>query len=221
MLRKLRPRSVYDVLAAVAFFAALGTGGAYAANTVFSEDIVDGEVKTPDLAAGAVTNRKLAENAVGSGKVADDSLEGRDVRAEALKGEDINEPTLGTVPNSDKLDDIDSTGFPRIVARASVERNYPSIAGNDCISDSHDFGDSSSVLSSDLTIVQEPGDDFPEDLLLHGINALFTPEIGTPGAPDPPDQRLGQWKVCNASAAAINPPDETFTVVVLRVFPPK
>jgi hypothetical protein len=52
MFGKLRPRSAYDVMAALALFVALSTGGAYAANTVFSTDIVDGEVKTPDLATG-------------------------------------------------------------------------------------------------------------------------------------------------------------------------
>jgi predicted anti-sigma-YlaC factor YlaD len=60
MLAKLRPRSAYDVMAALALFVALSTGGAYAANTVFSTDIVDGEVKTPDLANAGVTNGKLA-----------------------------------------------------------------------------------------------------------------------------------------------------------------
>jgi hypothetical protein len=58
MLAKLRPRSVYDVLAAIGFFVAVSTGGAYAANTVFSTDIVDGEVKTPDIANVAVTGNK-------------------------------------------------------------------------------------------------------------------------------------------------------------------
>ena len=45
-----RPRSVYDVLAVIGCVAGVATGTAYAANTVFSADIVDGEVKTADLA---------------------------------------------------------------------------------------------------------------------------------------------------------------------------
>ena len=49
MIRKLRPRSLYDVLATLAFFGVLAGGTAYAANTVFSADIVNGEVKTADL----------------------------------------------------------------------------------------------------------------------------------------------------------------------------
>jgi hypothetical protein len=43
-----------NVCSFVALVVALGTGSAYAANTVFSTDIVDQEVKTPDLDTGAV-----------------------------------------------------------------------------------------------------------------------------------------------------------------------
>jgi hypothetical protein len=101
MLAKFRPRSAYDVMAALALFLALSTGAAYAANTVFSTDIVDGEVKTPDLANGAVGQGKLGANSVITGKVVDDSL----------GGADILESSLAKVPNADKLDGIDSTGF--------------------------------------------------------------------------------------------------------------
>ena len=52
----MRTRITYaNVMSTVAVFLALATGGAYAANTVFSTDIVDGEVKNPDLATSAVT----------------------------------------------------------------------------------------------------------------------------------------------------------------------
>jgi hypothetical protein len=104
VLAKLRPRSVYDVLAAVGCFLALTTGGAYAANTIFSTDIVDGEVKTPDLASeavsgpklkpGAVGNDRLAGGAVTTDKVRDNNLAGRDVLDNSLKGADIDESTL-------------------------------------------------------------------------------------------------------------------------------
>ena len=47
MTRRIRPRLTYaNVVSGLALFVALATGGAYAANTVFSADIVDGEVKT-------------------------------------------------------------------------------------------------------------------------------------------------------------------------------
>jgi hypothetical protein len=52
MLAQLRPRSAYDVMAALALFLVIAGGTAYAANTVFSSDIVDGEVKVADLGTG-------------------------------------------------------------------------------------------------------------------------------------------------------------------------
>ena len=107
MLRRFLPRSVYDVLAATAFFLALATGSAYAANTILSSDIVDGEVKTPDLATAGVTGPKLAQSAVGtdklvggavtSDKVKDGTLAGRDVFDNSLKGADIDESTLTNI----------------------------------------------------------------------------------------------------------------------------
>src|SRR3954451_18567756 len=44
MLRKLRPRSAYDVMAAIALFIALAGGTAYAANTIGSADVIDGSL---------------------------------------------------------------------------------------------------------------------------------------------------------------------------------
>ena len=62
---------------------------AYAANTVYSTDIVDGQVKTPDIATsavtnskivtGAVTNSKIGTNAVTSSKIADGAIGYADV----------------------------------------------------------------------------------------------------------------------------------------------
>ena len=47
----LRRRLTYaNLVSTVALVAALGTGTAYAANTVFSTDIVNGEVKAVDIA---------------------------------------------------------------------------------------------------------------------------------------------------------------------------
>jgi hypothetical protein len=119
LLAKLRPRSAYDVMAALALFVAISTGGAYAANTVFSTDIVDGEVKTADLANAGVTNGKLAPNAVTTGKVADNNitatdiantgnlgpaeiggLGSADIADNSLTGADINENSLATVTSS-------------------------------------------------------------------------------------------------------------------------
>lgn len=58
----------------------------HAANTIFSTDIVDGEVKTDDLATYAVNGYKLAPNSVASGKVADHTLFLHDLKGADAKG---------------------------------------------------------------------------------------------------------------------------------------
>jgi hypothetical protein len=99
-LRSRRP-SHATVVAYLALFVALGGTGAYAANTVFSTDIVDGEVKTPDLASGAATQGKLAANSVTTAKVVDDSL----------GGADILESSLAQVPNAGKLNGMGASAY--------------------------------------------------------------------------------------------------------------
>jgi hypothetical protein len=74
MLARLRRNLTFATVAsATALFVALSTGGAYAANTVFSTDIVDGEVKTPDLANLGVTNPKLGAASVTNAKLSSGS----------------------------------------------------------------------------------------------------------------------------------------------------
>jgi hypothetical protein len=81
MRHKIRSRLTYaNVMATVAVFLALGGAGAYATHeTIFSDDIVDGEVKTVDLGTTAVTNAKLGNNSVRTGKVVDNNLLGADL----------------------------------------------------------------------------------------------------------------------------------------------
>jgi hypothetical protein len=53
-----------NLMSTLAVFLVVGGGAAYAANTVFSTDIVDGQVKTQDLAADAVTSPKILDGGV-------------------------------------------------------------------------------------------------------------------------------------------------------------
>ena len=70
MLTRLRPQFSYaNVTATLALVIALGTGSAYAANTIRSGDIVDGQVKRADLAASAVNSAKLKDNSVAAADV--------------------------------------------------------------------------------------------------------------------------------------------------------
>ncbi len=60
----------------LALLIALGTGSAYAADTVFSTDIVDGEVTTADIHNNAVTTNKIRDGHVGYFDLGADSIDG-------------------------------------------------------------------------------------------------------------------------------------------------
>ncbi len=80
-------------MGALALFLVLSGGVAYGANTVFSSDIVDGEVKTADignneiraadLRAGSVGSSEVAGSSIGSSEVADGSIRDGDLTASA------------------------------------------------------------------------------------------------------------------------------------------
>jgi len=53
---------------------------AYAANTVFSGDIVDGEVNTADIASNAVTAAKIKDGEVKAAEVAADAIGGSELQ---------------------------------------------------------------------------------------------------------------------------------------------
>jgi hypothetical protein len=95
MLAGLRRRLSYaNVTATLALFVALSTGGAYAANTVFSTDIVDNEVYSAD-----VRNANLAGGGLGAIDLADNSVGTSE--ATGLTGADIQESTLVGVKDGD------------------------------------------------------------------------------------------------------------------------
>ena len=81
--------SSHRSMIACSLLIALGTGSAYAANTVFSADIDDGEVKTADLGTNAVRstkirneqvlNQDLGVGAVNSASVLEESLHANDL----------------------------------------------------------------------------------------------------------------------------------------------
>jgi hypothetical protein len=84
MLSKLRPRSIYDVMAAIACFVALAGGTAYAANTIRTGDIVDNEVFTTDvrndtLGFGGLTHPDLGPGSVRTSEILDSSLNDEDI----------------------------------------------------------------------------------------------------------------------------------------------
>ena len=103
-MRRLRNHLTYaNVVATLALVIAVAGGTAYAANTIFSSDIVDGEVKAPDIAAGAVATSEIGKDQVQSVDVRDDTLangglRGADIALGAVTASDIGN---GTVTSAD------------------------------------------------------------------------------------------------------------------------
>lgn len=122
VLKSLCSKFTYaNVAATIALFLALSGGVAYAANTVFSTDIVDGEVMTIDVHDGAVTSEKLASNSVGAGKVIDFSLSNQDVgvlfaevRSDAILANSSG-ASAGTTRMSGQINVADRVGDVRAV----------------------------------------------------------------------------------------------------------
>lgn len=83
MIRRLRPRSAYDVVGLLALFVALG-GTAYAAATIGSSDIKKNAVLSKHIKDGQVKKADLGANSVGSPKVIDGSLLRQDFKAGQL-----------------------------------------------------------------------------------------------------------------------------------------
>jgi hypothetical protein len=89
MLSKLRPRSIYDVMAAIACFVALAGGTAYAADTIRTGDIVDNQVFTTDVRDDTLGFGGLQRQDLGPG-----SVRASEIHNGSLNDEDISEGTF-------------------------------------------------------------------------------------------------------------------------------
>jgi hypothetical protein len=140
MRQRIRSHLTYaNVMASIAVFLVLTGGTALAlngSNTVFSDDIVNREVKTADLGFKSVTANRLAPISVRSGRVVDDSLTGADVSNltgadianDSLTGLDVAESSLGQVPFASSADSLNGKTATELEgARASAI-----VAGGNC-----------------------------------------------------------------------------------------
>ena len=109
MIRRLRPRSLYDVLATLAFFGVLTGGVAYAANTIGSSDIIDESILSRDVKNGQLGTPDLAADAVRTGQVLNESLTGHDIQNNTIGGADVNESLLDPLSEA-QIEDESLTG---------------------------------------------------------------------------------------------------------------
>ncbi len=120
-----------NVMSSIAVFLVLATGVAYAADTVFSVDIVDGEVKTQDIDNLTIANADLATNSVGSAKVAVNTLKAEDLATgsvgsdevldDSLKSEDVDESSLGQVPLAGNALTLGGQSLDQVAAKGIID----------------------------------------------------------------------------------------------------
>src|SRR4051794_31191938 len=164
MLRKLRPRSAYDVMAAIASFIAVAGGTAYAANTIGSADIIDesiqsvdvknGEVKNPDLGTNSVTSSRIATGNVFNSDLAPDSVNGSKVSANSLTASDLG-------PDSVSTSELDSTDHSGAIAVGAITNGR-------CVTVT---GSVSGARPGDAVVVTTNGA-IPSGVLIYGQRAI-------------------------------------------------
>ena len=92
---RFRPRLSYaNVVSTLCLVLVVGGGVAYAANTVGSEDIINGQVKSADIGTGQVRSIDVGNDNLTGDDVQDNSLTTNDVNTGSLFGSDIFDGTL-------------------------------------------------------------------------------------------------------------------------------
>lgn len=84
----------------VALFVAM-TGTAYAANTVGSSDIINGEVKSPDIGSGEVLSVDIGDDAINNVDIADNTVGTTDLQNDGVRSADLRDGGVGTIDVAD------------------------------------------------------------------------------------------------------------------------
>ena len=89
----MRPRLTYaNVVSSICLFLVLTGGAAYAldgSNTVFSDDIVNGEVRVADIGQGQVAADEVAANAVRASEIADGQVGAAEIATAAVRTDEV------------------------------------------------------------------------------------------------------------------------------------
>jgi hypothetical protein len=130
------------------------SGTAYAADTVFSTDIVDGEVKSVDVADNGLTGVDVANGSLTGTDVANDTLTGVDVADNTIASADVTNNSLSGVDVADNT-----------IASADVTNN--SLSGADVADNTIASADvtDNTIASADVTNNSLTGTDIAESTL--------------------------------------------------------
>ena len=127
-----KPRLSYaNVMSTIAVVFALGTGGAYAASTIGSAEVIDESLRGADVQNGTLTGADvlngslsyadLADNTLGGAKVADGGLTGADLKNDSIMGADVQEASLGNVPSASNAAFATSAGHATSAGSAPIQ----------------------------------------------------------------------------------------------------
>ena len=94
MLRKLRPRSAYDVCAALALFLVVSGGTAWAVNEYTGANIVDESLTGADVQNLSLTTNDYGVGSVWGSRIKDNGVFSSHVAPNSLTGFDIDEQTF-------------------------------------------------------------------------------------------------------------------------------
>ena len=129
--RRLRPPSYANVMSTIAVVVALGTGGAYAANTIGSDDIIDESIvsadvknqglKGADILDRSITKHDIAPETVGATRITDGEVGGAELTDDGVKGADVDEGSLGNVPSASSAAHATSAGHATQAGKAPVQ----------------------------------------------------------------------------------------------------
>jgi len=84
-----------NVMATLAVVLVVAGGTAYAANTIGSTDIINGQVKSADIGTGQVQSVDVKNDGLQGADIADSSLNHLDVALDGLTAQEINESLTG------------------------------------------------------------------------------------------------------------------------------
>ena len=153
MLARLLAHLRQQWMGALALFLVLASGTAYAANTVFSSDIVNDQVFSADvrndtLTGGGLTAADLRGGSVGNTEIADGGVRSVEVQNEALTGTDIKDQsgvdtcTHGTVRFGELCVRVANQQLEWPDARqlcAGLELRLPSLGEAESLAQHHDL----------------------------------------------------------------------------------
>jgi hypothetical protein len=94
-----------NIMSTIAAFAALTTGGAFAATQITGKNIKDGSIKSVDIANGTIRAADLGDNAfhIGSGDIIDGQVFTGDIRDGGVTHADIHTNSVDETQLADSL----------------------------------------------------------------------------------------------------------------------